>query len=242
VPLKASLKHSEQSTNNIILLKQAAQHVQPVYEALAPANCDLLMAIRGVRISVWTGWDAKKKTDAYQLCEPEKIEPILAMINNVINEDVSYSKSPLDLRNQRCYAVKAGLSEPFVPARGKRNLTHPQSGVNGLLDVARQTYKEATEDVHTLVEEIITEHDLQFELRFEAGRGYFLRLPASDLDDKVLPPVFVNVVKRKRFVELTTLELLKRNKKVGYAIRPALVPYVEKIMGRRGTLILEECL
>ncbi|KAA8909324.1 muts domain V-domain-containing protein [Sphaerosporella brunnea] len=184
VPLKASLKHSEQSTNNIILLKQAAQYVQPVFEALAPARCDLLVAIRG-------------------LCAPEKIEPILTMINNVINEDVSYSKSPLDLRNQRCYAVK--------------------SGVNGLLDVARQTYKEATEDVHKLVEEITTEHDILFELRFEAARGYFLRIPASDIEDRSLPPVFVNVVKRKRFVELSTLELMKRNKKIGDSLDEVLL-------------------
>ena len=89
-----------------------------------------------------------------------------------------------------------------------------QSGVNGLLDVARQTYKEATEDVHTLVEELSKEHDFQFELRFETGRGYYLRLPCSDLDDRRFSSVFVNVVKRKKYVELTTLELMKRNSKV----------------------------
>jgi len=27
-------------------------------------------------------------------------------INDVINEDISYVKTPLALRNQRCYAVK----------------------------------------------------------------------------------------------------------------------------------------
>ena len=54
-------------------------------------------------------------------------------------------------------------------------------------------------------------HDL--EIRFETGRGYYLRLPASDLEDKILEPVFVNVVTRKKFVEMTTLELMKRNLK-----------------------------
>lgn len=42
--------------------------------------------------------------------------------------DTTYAKQPLELRNQRVYAVR--------------------SGVNGLLDVARTTYKEATEDVY----------------------------------------------------------------------------------------------
>jgi len=39
----------------------------------------------------------------------------------MINEDTNYAKQPLELRNQRTYAVK--------------------SGVNGLLDVARTVYK-----------------------------------------------------------------------------------------------------
>ena len=54
--------------------------------------------------------------------------PIQALIAEVINEDTTYAKQPLELRNQRTYAVKFG--------------------VNGLLDVARTTYKEATEDAY----------------------------------------------------------------------------------------------
>lgn len=53
---------------------------------------------------------------------------ILELINGVINEDTTFARQPLELRNQRTYAVK--------------------SGVNGLLDVARTTYKEATEDAY----------------------------------------------------------------------------------------------
>jgi DNA mismatch repair protein MSH4 len=54
--------------------------------------------------------------------------PVHDLINNYINEDTTYAKQPLELRNQRNYAVK--------------------SGVNGLLDVARTTYKEAMEDAY----------------------------------------------------------------------------------------------
>ena len=49
-------------------------------------------------------------------------------INEAINEDTTYARQPLELRNQRSYAVK--------------------SGVNGLLDVARTTYKEAIDDAY----------------------------------------------------------------------------------------------
>lgn len=87
--------------------------------------------------------------------------------------------------------------------------------MNGLLDVARQTYKEATEDVHSLVADLAVEHNLPLELKFEIGRGYYLRLSASDIEDNPLSPVFVNVVVRKKVVvEFTTLELVKRNAKV----------------------------
>ena len=54
--------------------------------------------------------------------------PIQDLINCVINEDTTYARQPLEFKNQRTYAVK--------------------SGVNGLLDVARTMYKEATEDVY----------------------------------------------------------------------------------------------
>lgn len=63
-----------------------------------------------------------------ELCAPENVIPVQDMINGVINEDTNYARKPLELRNQRTYAVK--------------------SGVNGLLDVARTTYKEAMEDAY----------------------------------------------------------------------------------------------
>jgi DNA mismatch repair protein MSH4 len=143
-----------------------------------------------------------------QLCESEKIEPIIERINSVINEGVVFSKSPLDLRSQRCYAVK--------------------SGVNGLLDVSRQTYKEATEDVHTLVEELTKEYELPLELRFEAGRGYYFRLLATELEDKPLPEVFVNVIKKKKWVEMSTLDMMKRNGKVN--ISAAVFPVLNMLL------------
>jgi DNA mismatch repair protein MSH4 len=55
-------------------------------------------------------------------------------VDDTLNEDVAYQKKPLDLQNQRTYAVKAG--------------------VNGLLDVARQTYKEANQDAYELMTDL----------------------------------------------------------------------------------------
>jgi DNA mismatch repair protein MSH4 len=105
------------------MLKSFVQAVPPVYEALTGARAELLAIIR-------------------ENCRPEAIRPTVQYISEVINDDVIYSKQPIDLRNQRTYAVKVGRRH-----RGAgRMLTFSQSGVNGLLDVARQTFKEATEE------------------------------------------------------------------------------------------------
>jgi len=116
------------------------------------------------------------------------------VIDSVINEDVIFAKSPLELRNQRTYAVK--------------------SGVNSLLDVARQTYKEASEDAYHHIEELGIVHELRLELKFDSARQFYIRLPASDLEERQLPPVFTNVFKKKNKVECQTLELMKINQKV----------------------------
>lgn len=43
-----------------------------------------------------------------QWCTQEMIADVEKMIDNSINEDIVYSSQPLDLRNQRTYAVKVG--------------------------------------------------------------------------------------------------------------------------------------
>ena len=63
--------------------------VNPLFEALSGARAELLLEIR-------------------QNFRFEAISPTIQLIGTVINEDVTYAKTPLDLRNQRTYAVKVG--------------------------------------------------------------------------------------------------------------------------------------
>lgn len=97
------------------MIKSFLESVPEIYRALYPAKSDLLVKIRN-------------------LCCPETTVPILLNIKKVIEADVTYMKSPLDLRNQRAFAVKSGLS--------------------GILDVARQTYKELTEVIHQYSDDV----------------------------------------------------------------------------------------
>ena len=57
-------------------------------------------------------------------------------------------------------------------------------------------------------------YDLNFELRFDIGRQYFLALPMSELEERQLPDVFVHPYRRKNLVECMTLDLMKLNQKI----------------------------
>lgn len=99
----------ENQINHVLLIKSFVQAVPDITQALMLAESPLLIKARG-------------------LCNHEATGRILQIIQEVIEPDVTYMTSPLDLRNQRTFAVKAGIS--------------------AVLDVARQAYKELTEHVH----------------------------------------------------------------------------------------------
>ncbi|KAK4963762.1 hypothetical protein LTR28_004429 [Elasticomyces elasticus] len=88
IPTQPTLAYVEQAINNVIMLKQFVTSIKPLFEALSGARCAMLDEIR-------------------QLCAPENVEPVHELIDGVINEDTTYASQPLDLRNQRTYAVKA---------------------------------------------------------------------------------------------------------------------------------------
>ncbi|EER36889.1 DNA mismatch repair protein [Histoplasma capsulatum H143] len=116
------------------------------------------------------------------LCAPQEYNTIAEMINSTLNEDVTYQSRPLDLRNQRTYAVKASFPSPLKPFN---------------------------EDIL-----LIYEYDLALDLRFETGRQYYFRLSVSILDNNPLPDVFINIFKRKTYIEFQTLDLVKLNQKI----------------------------
>lgn len=43
-----------------------------------------------------------------QLCDPAIVDPCRELISTVLNEDVTLAKAPVELRNQRTYAVNVG--------------------------------------------------------------------------------------------------------------------------------------
>jgi len=157
------------------MLKQYVSSIKPVFEALTGCRSYLLNRLR-------------------EFCAPENVESVQGHIDTIINEDTAYAVQPLDLRNQRTYAIK--------------------SGVNGLLDIARQTYKEASEDAFQHVNAMGEEHNLLLEAKYDNVRQFYIRLPASELQERNLPPIFTNVFRKRTWIECQTLDLVKLNQKI----------------------------
>lgn len=175
LPTEPSLEASERAINEVLMIKSFVAAIPTVFNSLASARCELLVKIR-------------------DHCRPGITNPILERMAQVINDDVTYVTKPLDLRNQRVYAVK--------------------SGVHGLLDVARTTYKEATEDLHKHVEELNAELGLAADLKFDNRRRYWLKFRCSDFENGIIPNPLINCVRKKEFLECQTLQMVKLNQRM----------------------------
>ncbi|KAH8703415.1 putative DNA mismatch repair protein Msh4 [Talaromyces proteolyticus] len=173
-PVKLSIQYVEQSVNHVIALKSYIYSIKPVYEALAGADSALLLKIRDI-------------------CAPSSYQSIKETIDRTLNEDVTFQSKPLDLRNQRTYAIKAG--------------------VNSLLDVARQAYKEANADASELVTALAEQHNLALNLKFDNVRHYYISLCVVEIDGP-LPEEFVNIFRKKDRIECQTLDLVKLNQRI----------------------------
>lgn len=105
----------EQHIERILMIKGFLEAILGLHAALRPATSSLLSKARDI-------------------CSIRSANEMLTRIKKYIEDDVTYAKSPLDLRNQKAYAVRPGVS--------------------GFLDVSRQTYKELTGAIHDHVDEL----------------------------------------------------------------------------------------
>ncbi|KAG5985048.1 hypothetical protein E4U55_001789 [Claviceps digitariae] len=169
---KFTIAEVEEHLNRILMVKKFLESIPPLHQALSACRSPLLLKIR-------------------DLCDPSVSDPILLNIKTIIEEDVTVMTTPLDMRNARTFAVKAGIS--------------------GMLDVARQTYKELTEEIHVHVEDIEKDLGMSITLKFDNGRKYWLSVKSVDRDSSQIPSVFINVVGKKSGIECQTMQLIKLN-------------------------------
>ncbi|ORX92867.1 hypothetical protein K493DRAFT_224545, partial [Basidiobolus meristosporus CBS 931.73] len=179
IPRKISTKCSEQGITNILLSKHILKVIKPLKTALEPGKNSLF-------------------TTVLKILSDTKLAFLEERINLVINEDISFQKNTLAMRNYRCYAVKAGF--------------------NGLLDVARQTYKEATNDVYELVNNYKEKYGIELKINFSHSMGFFLSVQGDQLPENELPSIFINVTRKKKLLVFTSMELLKWNERISNSL------------------------
>jgi DNA mismatch repair protein MSH4 len=175
-----------------------------------------LQAVPAVAIAM-TRAESDLGVEVANLLGAHETEKVLSAISELIHDDTSLATSPLALRHQRCYAVK--------------------SGINGMLDLARQTYKELVDDMVALAaryagqsfrtgkDELTTEeYEMPIQLQFDGKSGFYLSLSSHDVDPEVpLPDIFISQIKRKKIVQFSTLDVAKKNARIHEALNELLV-------------------
>ncbi|GAB1310683.1 MutS protein msh4 [Madurella fahalii] len=155
MPSHEELQAAEKDLNHILMIKAFLGGVQILREVLEVADC----------ASQSCKW-------VLEQCGPENTANISALIAETIEQDAIYSKAPIDIRNNRMWAVKA---EP-----------------NSVLERARQLYRERTNEMHDYMEGLsktfqAAEHMGSVpELRLANDNHYYLRFQWSDVERDVM--------------------------------------------------------
>ncbi|KAJ3360246.1 MutS protein msh4 [Kappamyces sp. JEL0680] len=168
IPKSKPKTFAEASINRVLLFKQIIQQTLCLKNALGDASSPLLTKLR-------------------LALSGDAISAMLDHVERIINPDISYQKTAIGNRNQKCFAVR--------------------SGVNGLLDIARQTYKEANEDVNNLAASYGDTFGVPIKLTFSTGVGYSLQAAADDFVSRPIPAEAINVVKKGKNLQFSTMEL-----------------------------------
>ncbi|XWW93997.1 hypothetical protein V2A60_001936 [Cordyceps javanica] len=172
IPVISAISQAEQQINQVLMIKSFLEAAKELHVVMRSATTPLLVKIR-------------------DLCSLERIAAISQKINTVLESDVAYTRSALDLRNQRTFAVRSGIS--------------------GVLDVSRQAYKELTEEIHQYVEQLNERFNVIATLKYDNGRKYWLKISIRDYNSVDPPGQFINVVKKRGAIECQTLDLVKLN-------------------------------
>jgi DNA mismatch repair protein MSH4 len=122
-----------------------------------------------------------------------RFKAISEKIKAVIHDDTRYQKGTLNMRTQKCFAIKPKI--------------------NGLLDVARRTYTETVDDVSGLVVQLSEQHNLPLKSGYSSSRGFYIQLNAgpAGTTPEDLPGQFLKVSRQRNTLSFTTSDLIRLN-------------------------------
>ncbi|XP_066526456.1 mutS protein homolog 4 isoform X2 [Hoplias malabaricus] len=182
LPKQETVAVAESKIMHVIQLKHTLELIAPLKTVLKDAKTALL---RGYR----------------NLLEDGRFNSILEQIKTVINDDTTCLKGSLNMRTQKCYAVRPNVNE--------------------FLDIARRAYTEVVDDIAGLVDQLGEKYGLPLRTSFSTARGFFiqLRLDGVILPEGQLPGEFIKVSRKKNNYSFTTLDLMKMNYRCDEALK-----------------------
>ncbi|XP_072545639.1 mutS protein homolog 4 [Salminus brasiliensis] len=182
VPKQETVAVAEAKIMHVIQLKRTLEQIAPLKEVLKDAKTALLKAY-------------------YTSLEDGRFNSILAEIKTVINDDTTYLKGSLNMRTQKCYAVRPDVNE--------------------FLDIARRAYTEVVDDIAGLVDQLGEKYGLPLRTSFSTARSFFIQLKLDGvvLPHGQLPGEFIKVARQKNIYSFTTLDLMKMNDRCEEALK-----------------------
>ena len=88
------------------MLKTFVDSIKPVWQVLTGAVSEEPRKVCQVGVS---GDQLALELRSVKLCDPETYRRAHKLISSTLNEDVTYSAQPLEMRNQRAYAIQGTL-------------------------------------------------------------------------------------------------------------------------------------
>lgn len=178
LPKQETVKTAESKITTVIYLKHTLELIEPLRMSLQDTEADLFKAY-------------------YESLNDSRFATIIQSIQTVIHDDTRYQKGTLNMRTQKCFAVK-----PHI---------------NGLLDVARRTYTEIVDDITEMIKQLGERHNLPLKTGFNGTKGFFVQLMLNrdeHIDLKALPNEFLKATKVRSAVCFTTVDLIKLNDRI----------------------------
>ncbi|KAG9467940.1 hypothetical protein GDO78_014030 [Eleutherodactylus coqui] len=174
IPKQDTEKAADTKITYLISLKHTLELVEPLKAVLQKCKTPLLQAY-------------------YSSVDDTRFDIILDKIKTVINEDIRYSRGCLNMRTQKCYAVKPNINE--------------------FLDIARRTYAEIVDDIAGMISQLSDKHSLPLRTSFSTTRGFFIQMNMEGNAQQAVPAEFIKVTRVKNTYRFTSVELIKMNER-----------------------------
>ncbi|VDN09310.1 unnamed protein product [Dibothriocephalus latus] len=136
-------RDAEIRLSKLIGIKHMLDLVKPLHDALRGSSSVLLKTYK-------------------EILSNNGYNDLLEKLTSVLRKDVCISKGVLQMRVQKCFAIK--------------------TGANVLLDLTRRTYAEQIEDISRLVNSLGKEYKLPLRVAYNKARGFFIQVTDNSVE------------------------------------------------------------